>query len=181
MSKIIIIGNYGAGKTSILNRYISDKCNNTVPVTLGVEFTHKEYDEKLILWDTAGQERFESMSTSFYHGVHAVIFVYDVSDMESFNGLNKWMRNYRACGNMDKSVAILLGNKVDLERVVRKEDAMGWAVKHRMCYGEVSAFTGEGVRAAFSTIVRQLSMLPEVRENKQRLKEKLSKSDRCCY
>ena len=183
MSKVVIVGNYGSGKTSILNRYVSDKFISNVPVTIGVEFTHKEHDEetKLILWDTAGQEQFQYMNNSFYRGVHAVIFVYDVSDMESFHGLNQWMRNYRACGNMDKSVAILLGNKIDLERVVRKEDALGWAVKHRMCYEEVSACTGEGVRTAFSKIVRQLSVLPEVRENKLRLKDNLSKSDRCCY
>jgi len=183
MSKVVIIGNYGSGKTSLLNRYVSDNFNPDVPVTIGVEFTHKEHDEetKLILWDTAGQERFQSMNTSFYHGVHAVIFVYDVSNMESFYGLNQWMRNYRACGNMDKSVAILLGNKIDLERVVSKEDALGWAVQHQMCYEEVSAYTGNNVRNAFSMIVRQLDTLPEVRENKQRLKENLSKSDRCCY
>tara|TARA_B110000285_G_scaffold8687_2_gene8861 strand:+ start:1068 stop:1631 length:564 start_codon:yes stop_codon:yes gene_type:complete len=183
MSKVVIIGKYGSGKTSILNRYVSDKFDNIVPVTIGVEFTHKEHNEytKLVLWDTAGQDRFQSMNSYFYHGVHAVIFVYDVTDMESFYELNQCMRNYRACGNMDKSVAILLGNKIDLERVVSKEDALGWAAKHKMCYEEVSACTGENVRTAFSTIVRQLDILPEVREDKQRLKANMSKSDRCCY
>lgn len=181
MSKVIIVGNYGSGKTSILNRYVSDKFNNTVPVTIGVEFTHREHDEKLILWDTAGQERFQSLNASFYKEVRAIIFVYDVTDINSFYGLNQWMRNYRGCGNMDTSVAMLMGNKIDLERVVSKEEALGWAAKHKMCYEEVSACTGENVSNAFSTIVRQLYTLPEVREHKQRLQENLSKSDRCCY
>tara|TARA_B110001452_G_C15238967_1_gene429009 strand:+ start:2863 stop:3426 length:564 start_codon:yes stop_codon:yes gene_type:complete len=183
MSKVVIVGKYGSGKTSILNRYVYDKFHNNEPVTIGIECTHTEHDAhtKFVLWDTAGQERFQSVTSSLYRGAHAIIFVYDVTDIESFYELNQWMRNYRACGNMEKSVAILLGNKLDLKRVVSKEDALGWAAKHKMCYEEVSACTGENVRSAFSTIVRQLGTLPEVREVKQRLKENLSKSDRCCY
>lgn len=183
MYKVVIVGNSGTGKTCLLNRYVENKFDNHVPVTIGVECNHKEHDEntKLVLWDTAGQERFQSVSSSLYRGAHAIIFVYDVTNMESFQGLNHWMRKYIGCGNVDKSVAILVGNKIDLERVVSKETALGWAVQYKMCYEEVSAYNGENVRNVFSTIVRQLHTLPEVREEKQRLKENLSKSERCCY
>ena len=184
MYKVVIVGNSGTGKTCILNRYVHCKFADNVPTTIGIEFVHKEYDDEtnLVLWDTAGQERFKSVTSSLYRGAHAIIFVYDVTNRDSFYGLDQWMREYTALGNVDKSVAMLLGNKIDLDhRAVSKDEALGWAAKNNMCYEEVSAWTGDNVREAFATVVRRLHTLPEVRDNKQRIKESLSKSDRCCY
>ena len=68
MYKVIIVGNSGTGKTCILNRYVHSRFADNVPTTIGIEFVHKEYDDKtnLVLWDTAGQERFKSVTSSLY-------------------------------------------------------------------------------------------------------------------
>ena len=135
-------------------------------------------ETKLVLWDTAGQERFQSITSSLYRGAHAVVFVYDVTNITSFNSLDQWMRDYRSFGNVKQSVALLLGNKTDLQRVVPREDAVAWAVGHNMCYEEVSAQNSDNVRAAFATVIRRLHTLPVVQKYKKQLRTE-SRSDRC--
>jgi small GTP-binding protein len=180
--KVVIVGDSAAGKTSILNRYVYEKFCTSVPTTLGVDFTHKEVsdDTDLVLWDTAGQERFQSITSSLYRGAHAVMFVYDVSSPDSFYNLEKWYREYRSFGNTRESVAMLVGNKADLERKVSLEEAKAWAAVKNMCYEEVSAKNNQHVKRAFSILVNRLNNLPFVRKQKFDFKNK-PKSDRCCY
>lgn len=182
MYKVVIVGNSGTGKTSILNRYVYNKFDTLVPSTIGVEFLHKDHDDttKLVLWDTAGQERFQSIVSSFYKGAQAIMFVYDVSSRESFDSIIGWWREYKSHGNIQKSVALLVGNKADLERIVPKEEALALAVQYGMYYEEVSAFNNSNVNNAFETLVRLLKQLPAVRQEKQKKRE-MPTSDRCCY
>ena len=180
--KVVIVGDSGSGKTSLLNQYVNGTFNNSVPTTIGVEFSHKNIDRetKLVFWDTAGQERFQSLMSSFYRGAHAVMFVYDTSSMDSFMSLNQWWREYNAYGNITKSVAVLVGNKTDLLRRVPIEDARHWAVTHSLCYEEVSAKTNNNIIKAFDTLIHQLHQMPEVRKETIHIKT-APKSDRCCY
>ena len=180
--KVVIVGDSGSGKTSLLNQYVSGTFNNSVPVTIGLEFSHTNIDRetKLIFWDTAGQERFQSLMSSFYRGAHAIMFVYDTSSMESFHSLNQWWREYNSYGNITKSVAVLVGNKTDLQRKVPIENAQQWAVGHGICYEEVSAKTSENIAKAFDTLIHQLHQLPEVQTETIQIKT-APKSDRCCY
>ena len=180
--KVVIVGNSGTGKTSILNRYVYGKFNTRVPTTIGVEFSHKSCDDetKLVLWDTAGQERFKSLMGAFYRGAHAIMFVYDVGNVNSFRDLDRWQREYRSYGDTTKSIAILVGNKTDVKRIVSKDEAMAWAVGHNICYEEVSSKNGTNIDGAFNTLVNQLKSLPEVQQDKIEFRNK-PKSDRCCY
>ena len=180
--KVVIVGDSGSGKTSLLNQYVHGSFNNSVPTTIGVEFLHKSIDRetKLTFWDTAGQERFQSLMSSFYRGAHAIMFVYDTSSMESFYSLNQWWREYNSYGNITKSIAILVGNKTDLRRTVPIEDARRWAASHNICYEEVSAKTSDNIAKAFDTLIHQLHQMPEVRKETVNMKM-APKSDRCCY
>jgi small GTP-binding protein len=180
--KVVIVGDSGSGKTSLLNQYVSGTFNNLVPTTIGVEFSHKSIDRetKLTFWDTAGQERFQSLMSSFYRGAHAVMFVYDTSSVASFNSLNQWWREYKSYGDITKSVAILVGNKIDLQREVPIETARRWAVDHNICYEEVSAKTSDNITNAFDTLIHQLHRLPEVHKETIEMNA-APKSDRCCY
>ena len=180
--KVVIVGDSGSGKTCLLNQYVSGSFSTSVPTTIGVEFSHKNIDRetKLTFWDTAGQERFQSLMSSFYRGADAVMFVYDTSSMESFMSLNRWWREYNAYGNATKSVAILVGNKTDLQRNVPIETARSWAVTHSLCYEEVSAKTNNNIVNAFDTLIHQLHQMPEVRKETIKIKT-APKSDRCCY
>ena len=180
--KVLVVGNAGTGKTCILNRYVYGRFEDSVPTTIGVEFLHKHIDGDipLTLWDTAGQERFQSITGALYRGSDAIMFVYDVSAPSSLDGLDRWWREYITYGDQTRSVAILVGNKTDLSRIVPEERARQWAVQHNLFYEEVSARSDDGVRRAFETLVSQLRKLPRVQraDLKQR---QTPTSDRCCF
>ena len=84
--KIILIGDAGIGKTSIINSYLDN--NNDSNSTVGLEFHTLKYDYKgeiyrIHLWDTAGQERFRSMIKNYYRKSDIVVIVYDTTNIES--------------------------------------------------------------------------------------------------
>jgi len=180
--KIVIVGNAGTGKTSILNRYVFGKFHAGQPSTIGVEFTHKDMDDetKLVFWDTAGQERFQSLMSSYYRGAHAIMFVYDVTDRNSFFNLEQWWREYLAYGDANNCAAMLVGNKTDLTRVVDKKEATAWAVRKGISYSELSSKDDRNVTATFDTLVQKLKTLPTVRKEQVRYRA-TPKHDRCCY
>lgn len=179
--KIVIVGNSNAGKTSLMNRYINDKFTSHVPSTIGIDFTHKELGDetKLTIWDTAGQERFQSLGSALYRNTDAIIFVYDVSNIESYNALEQWYRQYRTYGD-GNTIKLLVGNKSDLTVIVHPNKARAWARDRDMFYETACPKNGLGCVKVFSTIVSQLNKLPKVQAEKLRIK-RMPKSDRCCY
>eukprot|EP01084_Bolivina_argentea_P085713 154932_1 len=95
MLKVIVLGDSGVGKTSLMSRWVHKKFDGRYKATIGADFLTKEIPvgDKLVsiqVWDTAGQERFASLGVAFYRGADAVILVYDVSDITSFENLTKW-------------------------------------------------------------------------------------------
>ena len=64
-------------------------------------------------WDTAGQERFRTISSTYYRGAHGIIVVYDITNMESFNNVKRWLTEIDkyARENVNK---LLVANKSDL-------------------------------------------------------------------
>merc|ERR1719277_56930 len=95
--KICIIGQSGVGKTSILRRFIDDEFEDKQMSTIGVDFKVKYVDiggkkVKLAFWDTAGQERFKTLTSSYYRGAQGIIFVYDVSEPETFENVRQWIQ-----------------------------------------------------------------------------------------
>lgn len=179
--KLIVIGNSNTGKSSLINRYINDKFSTDIHSTIGIEFTHKDMDDqtKLSIWDSAGQERFQSVGSALYNNADVVMFVYDVTNMQSFHGLEHWYRQYITYGQKD-AIKIIVGNKIDLNAKVSDEMAKSWAVKRNMMFETASAKSSDGVHKAFATVISQLNKLPRVQKEKIELKLK-PKSDRCCY
>lgn len=117
--KIILVGNSGVGKTSIMNRICGKNFSYTVSQTVGVDFTviSKYVNGKLFkiqLWDTSGHERFMSLTKSYYRGCHGAIFVFDLTNAESFDKLKTWIEE---CGlnSQDNLQIIIVGNKIDLK------------------------------------------------------------------
>eukprot|EP00826_Nyctotherus_ovalis_P007106 TRINITY_DN11752_c0_g1_i2.p1 TRINITY_DN11752_c0_g1~~TRINITY_DN11752_c0_g1_i2.p1 ORF type:complete len:215 (-),score=33.48 TRINITY_DN11752_c0_g1_i2:47-691(-) len=152
---IKLVGDSDVGKTSIINRYIDDKFTIYTQSTVGVDYKNTsfkmgEYQIKLIIWDTAGQEKYRTLTSSYYRGAHAMCMVFSISDRNSFENLNKWVREYdENCGD-DEALMMLVGNKVDLnDRVVTSEEANDYAKKHSMLYTEVSAKTSYGIKDLF--------------------------------
>merc|ERR1712099_175272 len=119
--KLLLIGDSGVGKSCLLLRFADDKWTDSYISTIGVDFKIRtiELDGKTIklqIWDTAGQERFRTISSTYYRGAHGIIVVYDITNLDSFNNVRRWLTEIDkyARENVNK---LLVGNKADLAEV----------------------------------------------------------------
>ncbi|CAH8263040.1 unnamed protein product [Arabidopsis lyrata] len=160
--KVIVLGDSGVGKTSLMNQYVYKKFNKQYKATIGADFVTKELhiDEKpvtLQIWDTAGQERFQSLGAAFYRGADCCVLVYDVNNLKSFETLNNWHTEFLKQANPmepDTFPFVLIGNKTDVDggnsRVVSNKRAIEWCgSKGNILYHETSAKDDTNVDEAF--------------------------------
>ena len=149
------------GKTSLLLRYTEDKFDSSLP-TLGVDVKYKylTYENKKIrldIWNTAGQERFRGITKNYYRGVSDIIFVFDMTNKDSFNKLKVWMSDAKQ--NMRPGTEMVIAaNKNDLEkkREVSKEAIKEFGDKNNIEIFSTSAKTGEGVGEMLTDLVSKL-------------------------
>ncbi|KAJ3359466.1 hypothetical protein HDU91_004921 [Kappamyces sp. JEL0680] len=121
--KVIILGDSGVGKTSLMNQYVNKKFNGQYKATIGADFLTKEITigdtvVTMQIWDTAGQERFQSLGVAFYRGADCCALVYDVNHAKSFETLDSWRDEFllqASPRDPDNFPFILLGNKIDFE------------------------------------------------------------------
>ena len=126
--KVIMVGDSGVGKTSIIGRYLN-KFNEKEKSTIGASFSNKisiidKYKISFDIWDTAGQERYRSVSSIFYKEAYLCIFVYDITEPNSFENIkNYWYKTVMENAS-PKIILGIAGNKNDLyekEKVKEKE------------------------------------------------------------
>ncbi|CAE6971172.1 rab-18 [Symbiodinium natans] len=126
--KLLIIGDSGVGKSSILLRFCDDEFNEKQASTIGVDFKTKFMQVrgkklKLALWDTAGQERFRTLTSSYYRGAQGIILCYDCTQRSSFEHVKFWQDEVRKYSTNQDAILMLVSNKVDLadQQVTRTE------------------------------------------------------------
>ncbi|CAD7961741.1 unnamed protein product [Amoebophrya sp. A120] len=170
--KILLVGDSGVGKSSLMLRFCDDMFNERQLATIGVDFRTKtlplqQKQVKLAVWDTAGQERFRTMTSSYYRGAQGVILAFDTTQKETFDNLPKWIQEVRAHSTHEKAKLLLVGNKVDLleERQVSREEAEEFANSHAMAYLETSARTNLQVSKAFAELAESILSEPELLPN----------------
>ena len=159
--KLLIIGDSGVGKSSLLLRFSDNTFSQNYITTIGVDFKIRTIDIdgmriKLQIWDTAGQERFRTITSTYYRGTHGVIVVYDVTNGETFSNVKRWLSEIDA--NCDSVQRILVGNKCEdrENRVVLEEDARRLATAIKVEYYETSAKDNLNVQEMFNAITRQV-------------------------
>ncbi len=156
--KVVVIGDGSVGKTTLILKYTEKRFRESYIPTIGVQWTvknieYKEYTVSLILWDIAGQDKFKLMRSNFYEGSDAVIIVFDVTSLISFDHAENWLKEVQQyCENVPY---ILLGNKIDLveERTVTQEMIEKVTQKYKFPYFETSAKTGENVIDMFNAVI----------------------------
>ena len=119
--KIVIIGEAGVGKTSMVQQFVNKKFeetlrrNNRSRIFQVKTFKINDKIIKIEIWDTAGSERFASITKNYYRGAQGALIVYDVTNKSSFDKVESWYNEIKNCTNQDEIAIILIGNKNDLD------------------------------------------------------------------
>ncbi|KAK3211812.1 hypothetical protein Dsin_016518 [Dipteronia sinensis] len=165
--KVIVLGDSGVGKTSLMNQYVYKKFSQQYKATIGADFVTKEVqiDDKLVtlqIWDTAGQERFQSLGAAFYRGADCCALVYDVNVLKTFETLDNWREEFLKQvypGVPETFPFIVVGNKIEVDggnsRVVSEKKAKEWCVSRgNIPYFETSAKEDYSIDEAFLCVAK---------------------------
>ena len=161
--KIVVIGDSFVGKSSILLRYCDADFSPTFITTIGIDFKVRtiHIDGKVVklqIWDTAGQERFKTITNSYYRGAKAIMLVYDITSIDSFEHVRVWMDNIdKQCDNSTPPMKMLIGNKKDLakDRKVKQKIGEKLAKEFGFTFFEVSAKDGTNINEAFEMLAKE--------------------------
>jgi Ras-related protein Rab-7A len=159
--KVVIVGDSGVGKTSLIQQYVNRRFAQDFRPTVGTDFFSKPVPlggadgvVTLQLWDTAGQERFRSLCSTFYKGGEALVAVFDLTNPESFSHIAEWVSEFRRVCALDETEPFpmfVVGNKSDMEedRRVQRVAAQRLCDENGWVYAEASAKLGDGVDGLF--------------------------------
>lgn len=160
--KFLILGDSGTGKTNILQRFVDDTFNISFISTIGIDFKIKnmkfeDEEKRVYIWDTAGQERFRFITRAYYRGAMGTIIVYDITHRESFNNVEKWIKDIKSNSSENMSI-ILVGNKKDLEdiREISYEEGIELSNKYGISFYETSAKNNYNIDEAFENLFYQV-------------------------
>eukprot|EP00118_Oscarella_pearsei_P004538 m.19602 g.19602 ORF g.19602 m.19602 type:complete len:210 (+) comp27867_c0_seq4:47-676(+) len=131
--KVLVIGEFCTGKTSIVSRFIDNEFTFQTMTTIGIDFQSKVVTVdgvrvRLKVWDTAGQEKFRTITRMHFRGAQGIVLVYDITKRDSFENLQYWVERIQEERLRGESL-VLLGNKSDLssEREVSEEYAQSFS------------------------------------------------------
>ena len=129
--KVVLLGESGVGKTSIINQFINEEFLEDQESTTGATFSSKEVETKsgqiikFVVWDTAGQEKFRSLTKMFYKNAIAAILVYDITRKESFEELKKYWAEQIKETSSKNIIICIAANKYDLLEFEEVEEGEG--------------------------------------------------------
>lgn len=186
ISKTIILGDAGVGKSSILKQFTENKFSLQTASTIGIDFaitfmkasfdTKNDGDTiryltpdnkgeeikspifKYQIWDTGGQLRYHSIVKQYLRGATIVIYAFDITDRISFINLQLWVENVKNAIDEGKYMCVVVGNKLDIEknRQVDIKEAQEYAKILGTQYFEVSAKKNKNINHLFHDITRIL-------------------------
>jgi len=160
--KLMLIGDSGVGKSSLLTRFTMDAFDAAFTPTIGIDFKLRtiELDGKRIklqFLDTAGQERFRTITTAHYRNAQGVMLVYDITSEASFRNIEGYVQRVEQCQRQPFN-KILIGNRGDLSelRKVTPGEGKNLADQLGMKFFETSSKTNTNVEEAFLEVAREV-------------------------
>ena len=160
--KVVLIGESGVGKTSIIGRFFNGTFEESLMSTNGASYvnrnlTFSEYGNRVVrfeIWDTAGQEQYRSLNQIFYKDASICILVYDITNIKSFNALRDyWIKEIKeSCSN--KIILGLAANKSDLDEKEQVEEkiARDFASEINAIFMYTSAARNIGIDELFHNV-----------------------------
>lgn len=157
--KVILGGDSGVGKTTLVEQFVNEKLSDDYKSTIGVnimskrlEFPMWDINVDFSIFDMGGQEIFKQVRNSYYTGARAGFIVFDVTRPETFDHIEDWYNE--AIASVPDITLILIGNKIDLinERKITSEQALALADKYQIKYLETCALNKDIVDEAFRTL-----------------------------
>lgn len=163
--KVIILGDAGVGKTSLLKQYVNHQFTHQYKATIGADFLMKEIildgqAVQLQLWDTAGQEKFHSLGAAFYRNAECCILVFDQTDPKTFETIDTWRSEFLTQLNPsdpENFPFVVLGNKCDREsdiKVNEQKVKSYCSQKNNISYFETSAKDNVNIDLAFEEVAK---------------------------
>ncbi|CAG7702452.1 unnamed protein product [Allacma fusca] len=160
--KIALLGSSGVGKSCLLKRFAEDTFVPNINATRGVDLVRKnvqmgDVTVQLIIWDTIGQEIFNSITSTCVRDVQGILFVYDVSKVQTLKDLQYWINFAEDYGPKD-TVKVLVGNQIDLKenRKISFQEGKAVADKNNFPFFETSAKLSDNVEATFRALTAKI-------------------------
>ena len=161
--KVVLVGESGVGKTSIITQFIDQTFQEDIQSTTGGTFSTKSVVcdggkvLKFEIWDTAGQEKYRSLTTLFYKDANAAVMVYDVTRKESFEELKNYWSGQIRDSSPENIILAIAGNKSDLieHEVVDEGEARDFAKELGAIFVSTSAKNSEGINNLFEEIAKK--------------------------
>ena len=162
--KIVLLGQSGVGKTSIITQFIDENFTDDQQSTTGATFSSKDIQcsngrlLKFDIWDTAGQEKYRSLTKMFYKDAAAAILVYDITRKDSFDEIRNYWAEQIKEHSPKKIVIALAANKSDLyeEEKVPEEEGRTLATEIGALFASTSAKNQQGIEDLFNSIGNKL-------------------------
>jgi small GTP-binding protein len=160
--KILVTGEGGVGKTSLLRRYVDGYFDDSTIMTVGVEFFIKEmtFDNDhcaLQLWDLGGQKRFRHLLENYVMGARGALLLFDLTRMPTIGDILEWV-NIARLHDINLPI-ILVGTKIDLEDLIAVDDESALHIKNAfnmIDYIKTSAKSGYNVEEPFELLAKKL-------------------------
>ena len=161
--KIVLIGESGVGKTSIISQFIHKIFQDDIQPSMGGTFTSKSLlfeDGKVLrldIWDTAGQEKYRALTQMFYKDANAAVLVYDITRKDSFEELTKYWIDKIKENSSSNIILFLAANKSDLveKEEVNEEEARKYAKEINADFCSISAKNSIGIDDLFIQIAKK--------------------------
>lgn len=157
--KIVLLGHFGVGKTSIIRQFVNNEFSSDYKVTIGVHILKKNLkilnkEVSLIIWDIEGTDNINLINKAYLLGSHSFIFTYDITRPATYKHLINQIEELKT--EHPNTSFKIVGNKIDLISSRDTENEYYSSIIEKTDY-LTSAKTGENIEQLFADLALELT------------------------